>query len=255
MEETELILQLLKFFAPDVYENPAFKQYLKERIESYFDYSFFREMEETLKWKVDDSLQKARNDYDFLTESSHPVSVEPAEKTMRFGEYTVPAYWYKDGMPKKEIDDTLLHYKRIWENTGYDEMVYPLLQDWYPLHEWRDEYSEPLLAKMEIDLESGTSKEAMRLYCLYSRRADMWEIDRVYPDKIKRILSISNRSGSGKERTAELHLLLYDGRECSVRVGTDSQGRHCSTTALTSPGFPMFTDQDDVLIQQALFED
>lgn len=252
MKETELILQLVKYFDPNTCDDSAFMQYMTERLDSYFDYSFYREMEETLKWKVNDSLQSARNDYDFMTESSHPVSVVQEEKTMRFGNYSVPAYWYKDGMPKKEIDDTLLRYKRIWENTGYDEMVYPLLQDWYPLHEWRDEYSEPLLAKMEIDLESGTSKEAIRLYCLYSRRADMWEIDRVYPDKIKRILSISNRSGSGKERTAELHLLLYDGRECSVRVGTDSQGRHCSTTALTSPGFPMFTDQDDELIQQAL---
>lgn len=61
MEETELILHLVKYFDPEVYDNPAFMQYLKERIDSYYDYSFFREMEETLKWKVDDSLQKARN--------------------------------------------------------------------------------------------------------------------------------------------------------------------------------------------------
>ena len=67
-----------------------------------------------------------------------------------------------------------------------------------------------------------------------------------------RIISISNRTGSGKEITADLHLLLYNGRECRVRVGTDRQGRHCSTTALTAPGFPMFTDQDDELIQHAL---
>lgn len=80
----------------------------------------------------------------------------------------------------------------------------------------------------------------------------MGEIDRVYPDKIRQIISISNRTGSGKEITADLHLLLYNGRECRVRVGTDRQGRHCSTTALTAPGFPMFTDQDDELIQHAL---
>ena len=119
---------------------------------------------------------------------------------------------------------------------------------------WREKYSEPLLTRMEIDLESGSTKEAMRLYYLYSRRAGMREIDRVYPNKIKRIISISNRSGSGKEITADFRLLLYDGRECSVRVGTDSQGRLCSTTALTAPGFPLFTDQDDELIQQALFD-
>lgn len=255
MEETELILQLLKFFAPDVYENPAFMQYLKERIESYFDYSFFREMEETLKWKVDDSLQKARNDYDFMTESSHPVSVEPADNTMHFGEYTVPAYWYKDGMPQKEIDDIILRYKRIWEKSGFGEMIYPLIQDWHSLDLWKENYSEPFLARMEEDLESGTSKEAMRLYYLYSRRAAMYEIDRVYPNKIKRIISVSNKVGSGKKITADLQLLLHNGEECSVRVGTDSQGRHCSTTALTAPGFPLFTDLDDVLIQQALFED
>ena len=173
---------------------------------------------------------------------------------MRFGEYSVPAHWYKDGIQKKEIDDALLRYKRIWERTGYGEMIYPLLQDWHPLELWREKYSEPLLTRMEIDLESGSTKEAMRLYYLYSRRAGMREIDRVYPNKIKRIVSISNRSGSGKEITADLHLLLNDGRECSVRVGTDSQGRLCSTTALTAPGFPMFTDQDDDLIQQALFD-
>ena len=255
MEETELMLQLVKYFDPDVYDDPAFMQYLMERLESYFDYSFFREMEETLKWKVEDSVQNAWNDYNFITESSHPVSVEPAEKTMCFGKYTVPAYWYKDGMPRKEIEDTLLRCKRIWENTGFGEMAYPVLQDWHPLDRWREKYREPFLARMEKDLESGTSKEAMRLYCQYSRRAFIWEIDRVYPDKIKRIISISNRSGSGKERTADLQLLLHNGQECSVRVGTDSQGRHFSTTALTAPGFPLFTDQDDELIHQALFDD
>lgn len=255
MEETEGILQLVQAFDPEAYDDPVFMQYLKERMDSYFDYSFFREMEETLKWRVEEGLQSARNDYDFLAESSHPVSVEPAEKTMRFGEYTVPAYWYKDGMPRKEIEDTLLRCKRIWENTGFGEMAYPVLQDWHPLDRWREKYREPFLARMEKDLESGTSKEAMRLYCQYSRRAFIWEIDRVYPDKIKRIISISNRSGSGKERTADLQLLLHNGKECSVRVGTDSQGRHFSTTALTAPGFPLFTDQDDELIHQALFDD
>lgn len=252
MEETELMLQLVKYFDPDVYDDPAFMQYLMERLESYFDYSFFREMEETLKWKVEDNLQNAWNDYNFITESSHPVSVEPAEKTMCFGKYTVPAYWYKDGMPQKEIDETILRYKRIWENTGYDEMVYPLLQDWHSLKLWRENYSEPFLARMEKDLESGTSKEALKLYYLYSRRVGMYEIDRVYPNKIKRIISISNKVGSGKKITADLQLLLHNGQECSVRVGTDSQGRHCSTTALSAPGFPLFTDQDDELIQQAL---
>ena len=254
MEEKELILQLVKYYAPKTCDDAAFMQYLTERIDSYFDYSFFRDLEEKIKWKVDDSLSSARNDYDFMSESSHPVSLVPEEKVMRFGEYSVPAHWYKDGIQKKEIDDTLLRYKRIWERTGYGEMFYPLLQDWYPLEPWREKYSEPLLTRMEIDLESGSTKEAMRLYYLYSRRAGMREIDRVYPNKIKRIISISNRSGSGEEITADLHLLLYDGRECSVRVGTDSQGRLCSTTALTAPGFPLFTDQDDELIQQALFD-
>ena len=254
MEEKDLILQLVKYFDHKACDDAAFMQYLSERIESYFDYSFFRDLEEKIKWKVDDSLQSARNDYDFMSESSHPISLAPEEKVMRFGEYSVPAHWYKDGIQKKEIDDALLRYKRIWERTGYGEMIYPLLQDWHPLELWREKYSEPLLTRMEIDLESGSTKEAMRLYYLYSRRAGMREIDRVYPNKIKRIVSISNRSGSGKEITADLHLLLYDGRKCSVRVGTDSQGRLCSTTALTAPGFPMFTDQDDDLIQQALFD-
>ena len=254
MEEKELILQLVKYYAPKAYDDAVFMQYLTERIDTYFDYSFLREMEETLKWKVDDSLQSARNDYDFMSESSHTVSLVPEEKVMRFGEYSVPAHWYKDGIQKKEIDDALLRYKRIWERTGYGEMIYPLLQNWHPLELWREKYSESLLTRMEIDLESGSTKEAMRLYYLYSRRAGMREIDRVYPDKIKSILSISNRSGTGKEITADLHLLLFNGRECSVRVGTDSQGRHCSTTALTAPGFPLFTDQDNELIQHTLFD-
>ncbi len=252
MEEKELILQLVKYYAPKTCDDAAFMQYLSERINSYFDYFFYREMEETIKWKVDDCLQSARDDYGFMSDPSHPVSLVPEEKIMRFGKYTVPAYWYKDGMKKTEIDDTFLRYKRIWEKTGYGEMVYPLLQDWYPLELWREKYSESLLSGMEKDLESGTTEDAMKLYYLYSRRAGMREIYRVYPNKIKQIISISNRSGSGKEIKADLHLLLYNGRECSVRVGTDSQGRLCSTTALTAPGFPLFTDKDDELIQQAL---
>ena len=254
MKEKELILQLLKYYAPEKCEDAAFMRYLTERIDTYFDYSFIREMEETLKWKVYDNLRNAQNDYEFMSDSAHPVLLVPEDKIMCFGEYSVPAYWYKDGMEQNEIDDTLLRYKRIWEHIGYGEMVYPLLQDWYRLELWREKYSEPFLTRMEIDLESGSSKEAMRLYYHYSRRSLMCELDRVYPDKIKRIVSITNRSASGKEITADLHLLLYDGRECKVRVGTDSQGRHCSTTALTAPGFPFFTDQDDELIQQALFD-
>ena len=255
MEEKELILQLVKYYAPKTYDDAAFMQYLSERIDSYFDYFFFRGMEETIKWKVDDCLQSARDDYVFMSDPSHPVSLVPEEKVMRFGKYTVPVYWYNDGMPKRDIDATFLRYKRIWEKTGYGEMVYPLLQDWYPLELWREEYSEPSLSGMEKDLESGTTKEAMKLYYLYSRRAGLREIDRAYPNKIKQIISISNNSGTGKERTADLHLLLYDGRECSVQVGTDSQGRICSTTALTALGFPLFTDQDEELIQQALSDD
>ena len=156
------------------------------------------------------------------------------------------------GMQKKEIDYILLRYKRIWEKTGYGEIVYPLLQDWHPLDIWREAYSEPLLVRMECDLEAGTSNEAMKLYYQYSRRASLRGIDRVYPNKIKRILEISNRTGTGKEITADLHLLLYDGRECYVRVGTDSHGRHCSTTTLTEQGFPLLTDHDGELIEEAL---
>ena len=139
MEEKELILQLVKYYAPKTYDDAAFMQYLSERIDSYFDYFFFRRMEETIKWKVDDCLQSARDDYVFMSDPSHPVSLVPEEKIMRFGKYMVPAYWYNDGMPKRDIDATFLRYKRIWEKTGYGEMVYPLLQDWYPLELWREE--------------------------------------------------------------------------------------------------------------------
>ena len=254
MEEKELILQLLKYYDPDACEDPAFMQYLTERIETYFDHSFFWELEETIKWKVEDSIQSARNDYEFISESSHSVTLIPDEKLMRFGDYNVPAYWYKGGMQKKDIDDELLRYKRIWEKNGYGEMAYPLLQDWYPIDIWRKYYSETFLTRMEGDLEAGTSKEAMRLYYLYSRRASMRENERSYPDKIKRIITISNRSESGKEITADLHLLLYDDKECSVRVKTNRHGNLCSTTALTKPGFPLFTDHDEEMIQQALFD-
>ncbi len=66
MKETELILQLVKYFDPNTCDDSAFMQYMTERLDSYFDYSFYLEMEETLKWKVNDSLQSARNDYDFF---------------------------------------------------------------------------------------------------------------------------------------------------------------------------------------------
>lgn len=109
MEEKELILQLVKYYAPKTYDDAAFMQYLSERIDSYFDYFFFRGMEETIKWKVDDCLQSARDDYIFMSDPSHPVSLAPEEKIMRFGKYTVPAYWYTLWaaliLKKKKVED------------------------------------------------------------------------------------------------------------------------------------------------------
>ena len=67
-----------------------------------------------------------------------------------------------------------------------------------------------MLTRMESDLESGSTKDATRLYCLYSQLADMGEIDRVYPDKIRQIISISNLYLPGKKVTtvhrSSLHL-------------------------------------------------
>lgn len=254
MDDKEIVLKLIDYFIPEASDDEVFMQYLIERLDSYFDYSFLEQMRDSLKWRVIDCVQKTREDYAFMTDTTHHVYLDSQKKEIHFGEYVLPAYWYKEEMQKKEVEETLLRYKLIWKKLDYGEIHFPLLEDWRSLSAWREQYSEPLLCRMEKDLEAGTEKDALRLYYLYSRRASMREIERVYPDKIKQILSVSNQTNSEEGRTADLTILLYDGSKCSVRVGTDNNGRYCSTTALTKPGFPLFTDHDKKLIQKTVFD-
>lgn len=245
MNDKEIVLKLIEYFIPEASDDDElFMQYLIEHLDSYFGYSFLEQFRDSLKWRVIDCVQKTREDYAFMTDTTHQVYLDSQKKEIHFGEYVLPAYWYKEEMPEKEVVETLLRYKHIWKKLDYGEIHFPLLEDWHSLSAWREQYSELLLCRMEKDLEAGTEEDALRLYYLYSRRAGMREIERVYPDKIKQILSISNQTNSEEGRTADLTILLYDGSKCSVRVGTDNNGRYCSTTALTKPGFPLFTDHD-----------
>ena len=219
-----------------------------------FDYDFIEELRDTLKWKVIERVDRARKDYTIMIDESHKFYLDTTAKEVHYGECVLPAYWYKDDISQKEMDETLLRYKLIWEKLNFGDIHYPLLEDWHPLSSWKEEYSKETLCKMEKALEAGSNADELSLYYLYSRRAYISEINRVYPDKIKQILSISNRVDSEDKRTADLSLLLYDDSKCSVRVGTDKYGKYCSTTALSRPGFPLFTVRDGELIQKTVFD-
>ena len=93
----------------------------------------------------------------------------------------------------------------------------------------------------------------MKLYYVYARRGSIYELERVYPDKIKEILSVTNRMDTEEGQAADLHILLLDGTECSVRIKTNKNGRPYSTSTLMEQGFPMFTDADMKLIQKTVF--
>ncbi|MBR1686719.1 MAG: hypothetical protein IJ708_16470 [Clostridia bacterium] len=254
MDDRELALKLIGDFVPEAWDNEAFTQYLKAHLDTYYDYGEIERIRNSLRWKMQECVHNAREDYDFLRDTVHPVEVDVEKREIRFGAYVLPAYWCREGISPDEMEDIKLRYKRMWENQDYGEIRFPMLQNWHPLDAWRKRYSDALLQRMEEDLEAGTGDEAMKLYALYARRACIHELDWKYPDKIKAILSVDHRNDTETERTAELTLLLYDGSTCRVRVGTDRRGRYCSTTALTRPGFPMFTEADDKMIQETVFD-
>jgi hypothetical protein len=102
MDDKEIVLKLIDYFIPEASDDEVFMQYLIERLDSYFDYSFLEQMRDSLKWRVIDCVQKTREDYAFMTDTTHHVYLDSKKKEIHFGEYVLPAYWYKEEMPKKK---------------------------------------------------------------------------------------------------------------------------------------------------------
>lgn len=258
MDDREFVLRLIHDFNPDVAGDEVFMQYLTEHMDTYFGDHFLNDLRNSIRWKIEECVEHAWEEYAFITDTDHPVYLDAQKKKIHFGKYVLPANCYREELTQKETDEITLRYKRIWKKLGYGKIRYPLLEDWRPLSVWKEHYSEQLLKKMEKDLEAGTEEEALRLYSLYARRAGLMEIERCYPDKIRQILSVSNpvsnQMDSEGERTADLTILLKNGSECSVRAGFDRLGRNHSLHALSPSGFPMFTDHDVELIESAVFD-
>ena len=63
MDDKEIVLKLIDYFIPEASDDEVFMQYLIERLDSYFDYSFLEQMRDSLKWRVIDCVQKTREDY------------------------------------------------------------------------------------------------------------------------------------------------------------------------------------------------
>ena len=147
MDEKKTVMRLVELFAPEDLLDSGFQQYLADHADVYFDDYSINELFDSLRQEIQSHYYNAYGDYQFLTDATHPMHLDITEKKIHFGKHVVPAYWYDESISKKELDETLLRYKRIWEKLDYGVMIYPLLQDWYPLSVWRRYYNDSFLTK------------------------------------------------------------------------------------------------------------
>lgn len=118
MDDKEIVLKLIDYFIPEASDDEVFMQYLIERLDSYFDYSFLEQMRDSLKWRVIDCVQKTREDYAFMTDTTHHVYLDSQKKEIHFGEYVLPAYWYKEEMQKKRSGGNIAPVQTHMEEVG-----------------------------------------------------------------------------------------------------------------------------------------
>lgn len=236
------------------FDNEKTETYLKDHLEDYFSESFFDDFEGKVKWDIHDLVYAAKRNMDFEEEHvNDTVTLDKRKKMMYFNDNGVPAYWYKPGMSKKEINENLQEYKGIWANADFADFKYPLLETWHPLSEWKKGFTEDMFAKMERDLECEDTDDARNLAAMRWSGNNVWRVQQDYPTKIKKILKIENRRETNEEKFADITLLLYDDSTCKVEVHTSNTGRFQGMKSLGDRGFPPMTQRDDELIEKEVF--
>ena len=230
------------------------RNYIMKNRDIYFTDEKLEEIEDKISYLFSDDLFDAETDFDYIKiHKNDTVTLNKRKKIMFFNEWAVPAYWYKPGMSKKQVEENISRYKRIWYDIGADEIHYPLLESWHSLKEWRGEFKDETLAQMERDLECCDTEDALILADMMDMESSVFLVQQEYPTKIRRIIEITNRREDDKEKYADVTLELYDGSICMVCCHRNINGSSHGMTALDNKGFPMMSSRDEKLIAKEVF--
>lgn len=249
----EIIKDLIDFFEIEITEETM--NYLEQHFDEYFDDEFFDELRRHSVWSIDDAIQYAANELEFIKEHSQDtVTLDKKKKTMSFNGHEVPAYWYEKDMPQEEIDEQLFEYRKMWLYAGLPKYKYPLLEGWQPLKEWEKEYPQEFLQRMEKDLENPNTEDGMTLQVLRGRGLDPHQVIYDYPNKLKKILKIENKDvDKDGFQSADVTVRIYDGSQCKIHIHASKDGSFRGISAIGRKGFPMFTDRDHRIIEREVF--
>lgn len=256
MEREELIR-----IAADLYDLDAdMTDFIRENPERYFTDETIRNIMYALSSEMRSDIDKAVSDYTFDKEhENNVVRLDRDNKLMFFDDDPMPAYWYKEGMNDKEVEQNLKEYREVWADLNFKEGVKrPLFELWNKGNGWLRETSffpntAPFLDKMERDLECADTEEAKALHDAFVLRLVPYAVRDIYPFKIDEILAVENRKVIDGEQAADITMRLTDGSICSI-TATGENGRCLGMSALGERGFPWMTDRDRALIEKALFE-
>lgn len=230
------------------------RNYIMKNRDIYFTDEKLEEIEDKFFGYFSDEIYTAETDFEFIREHENDtVTLDKRKKIMFFNEWAVPAYWYKPGMSKKQVEENISHYKSIWYNLGAGEIHYPLLESWHSLKEWHWEFKDEALARMERDLECCDTEDALILTGMMDMRSSVFLVQQEYPTKIRRIIEIKNQREDDKEKYADVTLELYDGSICRVCCHRNINGSSHGMTALDNKGFPMMSSRDEKLIAREVF--
>lgn len=250
----ELIDVLMREFDIEMPEET--RKHIDKNFDRYFEDSFIDDLKNTISWKFDAIQYDAESDMEF--EKAHEndkVELVKEARVMWFNDSAVPAYWYTENMSEEEISDRLSSYRHQWIKSGAGPVKYPELEQWHELHEWEREFTSEQLEKMERDLECCDTDDAQTLNFLRMMNTPVSMIMYQYPQKIDRILEVTNKFESDNgTRYANIKILLRDGTTCDIRAHASKNGSSAGMEAI-GKGFPIMTDQDNKKIEEEVFKD
>ena len=232
------------------------KKHIQKSRNMYFTEETLEDLADTIRIKMADDIYTAEADLDYIDEHKEDaVTLDKRKKVMYFNDQPLPAYWYKPGMRKKEVEYNIDFYRDTWLMMGAGDVTYPLLESWHPLDEWKKDFPEEYFSQMERDLECGDTADAQTLVSMRVCGFSVFQVKEDYPAKIRKILEITNRHKKGDVVYADLTLDLYNGSTRKVRCHKNRSGSSFGIESIDGKGFPMMTRKDDDLIAKALFED
>ena len=243
-----MLKNLIEVFGED------FSDELKKYVLKNTDYYLNEDKMNNLRYIIRDTLYDAENDLDYQEQhKDDKVTLNRRTKMMYFNKMPLPAYWYKPGMSKKEVDAHLEEYRDLWEDLEFGEIQYPMMETWHSLNEWNHEYSLDEIREMEETLEKNDTDSAHLLTELRMYRTPVYNLRHRYPIKIKEIIKTDNYRIDDDELCADMDLLLFNNEICPIIARYSIKGHSHGMTARGKKGFPSMTDDDEKLVEETFF--